>query len=211
MFTRMSNRLKSSSMRPTAAWIDSGRVTSSRTWRTSRPSAWRRSQAASPLTSSRAPISTIFVFAASCRLISNPMPLLAPVTRAIRFSDWCMVQTFLWFLELDRSAPIPAGYALAGSPRGRGLSASGGAAVDHRVSEEGMSADPSQAARPTPEKEPWRFALCLEENIRDPTGVSTELSRRNVCRHPRQVPSKAYRNERFSGKPQQCLGGGDAR
>lgn len=72
-------RMSSSPICCTAAAIDGGSVTSSCTTRAAGPSSFA---ACCPLSRSRTPIHTVTPWSSNCRAVSNPMPLLPPVTSA---------------------------------------------------------------------------------------------------------------------------------
>src|SRR4051812_39332860 len=83
LLTRMSSRPKRSPIHRAASAIDDSSVTSSGTWWNSPPSALRAATASSPRVRSREDTSTAQPCWASPRAISSPMPLFAPVTRAV--------------------------------------------------------------------------------------------------------------------------------
>src|SRR5215470_2846346 len=83
LLTRMSRRPYSASIHSAARWTDLASVTSSWTKWASAPPSRRARSAARPRSSSRAPASTVTPCAPSWRAVSNPIPLLAPVIRAI--------------------------------------------------------------------------------------------------------------------------------
>src|SRR5580692_1184605 len=83
LLTRMSSRPYSRSIHSAASRTDASRVTSSETNRASTPSARSSRSASSPRSWSRAPASTVKPRAPNCRAVSSPIPLLAPVIRAI--------------------------------------------------------------------------------------------------------------------------------
>src|SRR5262249_13364638 len=83
LLTRMSRRPYSASIHSAASWTDRGSVTSSWTKRASAPPSRRARSAWRPRSSSRAPTSTVMAWDPSWRAVSSPIPLLAPVMRAI--------------------------------------------------------------------------------------------------------------------------------
>src|SRR4029077_18922467 len=83
LLTRMSSRPYSRSTQSAASRADFGSVTSSRTNRASAPASRSARSASRPRSSSRAPASTVNPRAPSWRAVSSPIPLLAPVIRAI--------------------------------------------------------------------------------------------------------------------------------
>src|SRR5580704_17360427 len=83
LLTRMSRRPYSRSIQSAASCADLASVTSSGTNRASAPPSRRARSAATPRASSRAPASTVTPRAPSWRAVSSPIPLLAPVIRAI--------------------------------------------------------------------------------------------------------------------------------
>src|SRR6202050_4499891 len=83
LLTRMSRRPYSRSIQSAARWTDPGSVASSRTKRALAPAPRSARSASRPRSSSRAAASTVAPRAPSCRPVSSPIPLLAPVTRAI--------------------------------------------------------------------------------------------------------------------------------
>src|SRR5580698_5434541 len=91
LFTRMSSRPNSFSILARADSIVSRRVTSSATNTASTPSFFSFATASSPNLASRAPTSTVQFCLPSWRATSKPMPLLAPVIKAIFFDEGIIV------------------------------------------------------------------------------------------------------------------------
>src|SRR5690348_344978 len=83
LLTRMSSRPYWWSTQSAASRADFGSVTSSRTNRASAPPSRSARSASRPRAWSRAPASTVTPRAPSWRAVSRPIPLLAPVIRAI--------------------------------------------------------------------------------------------------------------------------------
>ncbi len=83
LFTRMSSWPYSASVQAAAFRTLSSLTTSSSTERASAPPSRNATSAAWPSASSRAPTSTVTPAAPSWRAVSNPIPLFAPVIRAI--------------------------------------------------------------------------------------------------------------------------------
>src|SRR5215469_10270265 len=83
LLTRMSSLPNSAAIHSAARATDFSPVTSSWTNRASAPPSRSARSASAPLASSRAPMSTVMPRAPSSRAVSNPMPLLAPVIRAM--------------------------------------------------------------------------------------------------------------------------------
>src|ERR1700751_2916187 len=83
LLTRTSKRPNSASTQSAASWMDFWSVISSWTKSAAAPSSRRARSASRPRSASRAPTSTVMSLAPSWRAVSNPIPLLPPVMRAI--------------------------------------------------------------------------------------------------------------------------------
>src|SRR6266516_4057540 len=105
LLTRTSSRPYSASIHSAARWIDLASVTSSWTKRASIPASRRACSAWRPSCSLRAPASTVMPGAPSWRAVSNPMPLLAPVIRAI----FVVMPVTLWPGPQSRERPADPG------------------------------------------------------------------------------------------------------
>src|SRR5690606_24206023 len=112
LLTSTSSRPISASIQRAAAATLAASVTSSWTWRASSPSSRSRPAAASPAFGSRAPTSTAIPRRPSCRAVSRPIPLSAPVTSATRLS-WIWFMAAAWRPRARRSWAFLAAIAAA--------------------------------------------------------------------------------------------------